>query len=163
MKLLKMARELITITEYLRDKYGIYYAEGNLFDFDELWGSTALGFGGVGGSAMTWARTYVFIPEGIEEAYVFFGDRFAYKGGMMKIIGKTEDGFILEASKADVSAMEGLYEYQKIFDVGDVIDMKGLFNRYNTVDIAFNNIPELVNSANRIINACHWVEEFRKG
>ena len=48
MKLLKMARELITITEYLRDKYGIYYAEGNLFDFDELWRSTALGFGGVG-------------------------------------------------------------------------------------------------------------------
>lgn len=82
MQLLKMARELITITEYLRDKYGIYYAEGDLFDFDELWGSTTLGFGGVGGSAMIWARTYVFIPKGIEEAYVFFGDRFAYKTTM---------------------------------------------------------------------------------
>lgn len=82
---------------------------------------------------------------------------------MMKIIGKTEDGFILEASKADVSAMEGLYEDQKIFNVGDVIDMRGLFSRYKTVDIAFNNIPKLVDSANRIINACHWVEEFRKG
>ena len=76
--LLKVSKELITITEYLRDEYGIYYADGNLYDFDQLWGSTALGFEGIGGSMMTWARTYVFIPKRIDKAYVFFGDKFAY-------------------------------------------------------------------------------------
>lgn len=80
MRLLKMVRELITITEYLRDKYGIYYAEGDLYDFDQTWASTALGFGGIGGSALTRARTYVFIYDGI--AYVFFGDQFAYSTTM---------------------------------------------------------------------------------
>lgn len=82
MKLLKMARDLLSIIEFLRDNYGIYYTEGDLYDFDQLWGSTALGFGGCGGQMMTWARTYVFIPRWIEEAYVFFGDRFAYKTTM---------------------------------------------------------------------------------
>ena len=43
----------------------------------------------------------------------------------MKIIGKTNDGFILEASKDDVAAMEGLYSHQKRFEVGDLIDMEG--------------------------------------
>lgn len=81
----------------------------------------------------------------------------------MRIIGKTDDGFILEASKSDVSAMEGLYEHQKRFNVGDVIDMEWLFNRYKTVVIAFNDIPRLVNSAQNIIDACHWVEEFKEG
>lgn len=82
---------------------------------------------------------------------------------MMRIIGKTDDGFIIEASKSDVSAMEGLYEHQKRFNVGDVIDMEGLFNRYKTVAIAFNDIPRLVNSAQNIIDACHWVKEFKEG
>lgn len=76
MRLLKMARDLISITEYLQSK-GVP-TDGNLYDFNQLWATTALGFGGVGGSAMTWARTYVFIPRGIEQAYVFFGGIFAY-------------------------------------------------------------------------------------
>ena len=45
----------------------------------------------------------------------------------MKIIGKTEDGFILEASKDDVAGLEGLYSHAKSFKVGDLIDVKGLF------------------------------------
>ena len=52
----------------------------NVYDFDQTWASTALGFGGVGGSAMTTARTYVLIPESDEEkAYVYFGGEFAYR------------------------------------------------------------------------------------
>ncbi len=82
---------------------------------------------------------------------------------MMKIIGKTEDGFILEASKADVYAMEGLYEHQKRFDVGDIVNMEGLFNRYREVNIAFSDITRLANSAHRIIDACHWIKEFKEG
>lgn len=80
MRILKISKELIEIAEYLQSK-GVP-TDGKLYDFDQMWASTALGFGGVGGSAMTWARTYVFIPKGIEEAYVFFGDRFAYKTTM---------------------------------------------------------------------------------
>ena len=50
--------------------------------FDQLWGSTALGFGGCGGSAMTTATTFVLIPyeENAENcAFVYFGDEFAYR------------------------------------------------------------------------------------
>lgn len=79
----------------------------------------------------------------------------------MKIIGKTEGGFILEASKDDVAAMEGLYAHEKRFEVGDLIDMEGLFSRCNSIDIAFNDIDRLRNSAKNIIEATAWIEEFR--
>lgn len=81
----------------------------------------------------------------------------------IKIIGKTEDGFILDASKDDVAAMEGLYSHEKRFEVGDLIDMKGLFSHCNSIDIAFNNIGRLRNFAKNIIEATAWIEEFRKG
>lgn len=47
-----------------------------VFDFDQIWASTALGFGGVGGSAMTKARTYVIIYD--DSAYVYFNGHYAY-------------------------------------------------------------------------------------
>ena len=81
----------------------------------------------------------------------------------MKIIGKTEDGFILEASKDDVAAMEGLYAHEKRFEVGNLIDMKGLFSRCRSIDVAFNDIDHLRQSAESIIKATSWIEEFRKG
>jgi len=77
--LLKVAKELIGVAADLRDRFGIYYAEGELYDFDQTWGSTALGFGCIGGQAITKARTYVFIPYEEERAYVYFGGIFAYK------------------------------------------------------------------------------------
>jgi len=75
--LLKVAKELIEVATDLRDRFGIYYADGDLYDFDQTWGSNALGFGCIGGSATT-ARTYVFIPYEEERAYVYFGRIFAY-------------------------------------------------------------------------------------
>lgn len=81
----------------------------------------------------------------------------------MKIIGKTNDGFILEASKNDVAAIEGLYSHQKRFEVGDFIDMEGLFSKCKSIDIAFRDIDRLRNSAENIIKATSWIEEFRKG
>lgn len=80
----------------------------------------------------------------------------------MKIIGKTEDGFILEASKDDVAALEGLYSHQKRFEVGDLIDIEGLFSRCKSIDIAFNDIDRLRNSAENIIEATSWIKEFRE-
>lgn len=81
----------------------------------------------------------------------------------MKIIGKTNDGFILEASREDVAAMEGLYSHQKRFEVGDLIDMEGLFSKCKSIDIAFNDIDRLRNFAENIIKATSWIEEFRNG
>ena len=42
------------------------------------WGSTALGFPGMGGQMMTTARTYVVMPDYDSPIYVYFGSRFAY-------------------------------------------------------------------------------------
>ena len=47
--------------------------------FEQTWGSTALGFPGIGGQAMTSAPTFVFIPNGCnQKCFVYFGGRFAY-------------------------------------------------------------------------------------
>ena len=42
-------------------------------------GDTTLGFGGIGGQAMTSARTYVFVPVSCEEeCFIYFAGIFAY-------------------------------------------------------------------------------------
>lgn len=47
--------------------------------FNQMWGSTALGFGGLGGAAMTNAYT-VILQSAWQQGYcVYFGSRFAYK------------------------------------------------------------------------------------
>lgn len=46
--------------------------------FQQMWGSTALGFGGLGGAAMTSAYTVV-ITGPMGDACVYFGGRFAYR------------------------------------------------------------------------------------
>ena len=79
----------------------------------------------------------------------------------MKIIGKTKDGFIIEASREDVAAIEGLYVYEKKFEVGDLIDIRGLFSNCQSIGIAFNDINRLRHSAENIIEATSWIEEFR--
>lgn len=77
MKILRTARQLLFIEEDMRrmdpeDEFDIYM-------FEQTWGSTALGFGGMGGSAITAETTFVLIPFDREIAYVFFGANFAYK------------------------------------------------------------------------------------
>lgn len=48
--------------------------------FEQTWESTALGFGGIGGSAMTTANTYVFIPVACHQnCFVYFDGKFAYQ------------------------------------------------------------------------------------
>ena len=46
--------------------------------FKQPWGSTALGFPGVGGCAMTSAYTTVICSDDYKYCAVFFGDRLAY-------------------------------------------------------------------------------------
>lgn len=52
-------------------------SEIEVYSFPQTWGSTALGFGGIGGSAMTTALT-VIVMHGVE-ACVYFGGEFAYR------------------------------------------------------------------------------------
>jgi hypothetical protein len=47
-----------------------------VFHFVQTWGSTALGFGGIGGSSMTSAYTTVVLMDG--SAAVYFAGRHAY-------------------------------------------------------------------------------------
>ena len=84
-KLTRMAREILAIEEDL--PYRFDYSDNSnptlddfvLHTFGQTWGSTALGFGGVGGQAMTSATTYVFIPIGInQKCFVYFAGSFAY-------------------------------------------------------------------------------------
>jgi hypothetical protein len=86
-KLTKMAREILSIEEdlplrfdYNEKSYPITLDDFKLYTFEQIWGSTALGFGGIGGQALTSARTYVFVPVNCnQKCFVYFGDRFAYK------------------------------------------------------------------------------------
>ena len=51
---------------------------------------------------------------------------------------------------------------KKRFEVGDLIDMDGLFRNCKSIDSAFNDINHLRQSAENIIKATSWIEEFRK-
>jgi len=66
---------------YLKEPYKNRISDFELYMFEQTWGNTSGGFEGIGGSAMTNQRTYVFIPTTAteqEECLVFFGGRFAY-------------------------------------------------------------------------------------
>ena len=84
-KLTKMARELLDIEadlpfrfEYKEKPYPTI-DDFELYTFEQVWSSTALGFGGVGGQAMTSARNYVFIPIHCnQKCFVYFAGRYAY-------------------------------------------------------------------------------------
>jgi hypothetical protein len=47
--------------------------------FPQLWGSTALGFGGIGGAAMTTAYSVVIRSSVNGEVLVYFNGEFAYR------------------------------------------------------------------------------------
>ena len=82
-KLTQMAREILSIEADLPFRFGYgdkaTVDDFELYTFEQIWGSTALGFGGIGGQAMTSARTYVFVPVTCnQKCFVYFGGRFAY-------------------------------------------------------------------------------------
>lgn len=47
--------------------------------FPQVWGSTALGHGGIGGSAITTAYTIILFCKKTQEYLVYFGGTFCYK------------------------------------------------------------------------------------
>lgn len=81
MNLVDIASDLLLINKDLRFrlKNSRNIDDFELYDFTQVWGSTALGFGGIGGQAMTAARTYVFVPASCDEnCFVYFGSKYAY-------------------------------------------------------------------------------------
>lgn len=87
-KLRKMARELLAIDEDLPFRLGedarrISSDDFVIHAFAQAWGSTALGFGGMGGQAITEANTYVLEPVApnapdYNTCHVYFAGRYAY-------------------------------------------------------------------------------------
>ena len=80
MLITRIAIDLLNIREDLQLRTNGKFTgdAAEILDFDQVWGSTALGFPGVGGSMMTTARTYVVMPDYDSPIYVYFGSRFAY-------------------------------------------------------------------------------------
>ena len=76
--------------------------------FPQTWGSTALGFGGVGGQAITTAYTVVvYGPMG--DACVYFGGRFAYH--IARHNATFQDHF-MQRNMHKVAGATALYESQ---------------------------------------------------
>ena len=67
-------RQLIQAFDLIHDEYDYVMCE----TFPQTWGSTALGFGGIGGQAMTTAYTSVFYDQNRHYAVVFFDSKLAY-------------------------------------------------------------------------------------
>lgn len=85
-KLVSMAREILAIEADLPSRLNYTKSpkpsidDFELYTFMQTWGSTALGFGGIGCDVLTEARTYVFVPVTCEQkCFVYFAGRFAYK------------------------------------------------------------------------------------
>ena len=57
----------------------VYDDDFNVHIFEQVWGNTTGGFGGIGGSAMTTQTTYVLVPKFNHDCLVFFGGKFAYR------------------------------------------------------------------------------------
>lgn len=77
--------------------------------FDQMWGSTALGFGGIGCRAMTTAMT-VCVEGPSQDWCVYFGGRFAYR------IDAANGEFFEDMAKrfmVDVSSAKKRYERKK--------------------------------------------------
>ncbi len=84
-KITEMAKDLLSIEADLPHRLNYTQKprptlnDFAIYAFEQIWGSTALGFGGIGGQAITSATTYVFVPISIEEkCFVYFAGRFAY-------------------------------------------------------------------------------------
>lgn len=104
MKVLTTAMELMLIQDDILRREKVYSTDFTIYMFEQTWGSTALGFPGFGGSAMTEATTYVLIPKTEGNcAHVYFGSQFAYKVNnltdeFMEDLGNCSMASVMEAS-----------------------------------------------------------------
>ena len=84
-KLTRLAQEILAVEDDLPFRLEWRRGEETRVDdyefhiFPQTWGSTALGFGGMGGQAITEADTIVCVPVSTNQrCVVYFGGRYAY-------------------------------------------------------------------------------------
>ena len=73
-----------------------------VFMFLQTWGSTALGYGGIGGSAMTTSYTVVVSLHGAACVY-FGGDRLAYRLDFIELSAEGRKRFIDDIRNHDMA------------------------------------------------------------
>jgi hypothetical protein len=81
-----------------------YWDEVEVYSFPQTWSSTALGFGGIGGQAMTVAQTTVCVCG--NEAAVYFGRRLAYK------VDKVSIGFMNDVRNHNMADRQSANKYR---------------------------------------------------
>ena len=78
----RFSKNIDTIYKYIEDYYyNKHVIVSNVWCFTQVWSSTALGFGGWGGSSLTTAITTVAEvtkQDGTKHYLIFFEDGFAY-------------------------------------------------------------------------------------
>ena len=90
------------------DENKIKYPEFEVLGvFSQSWGSTALGFGGIGGQAITAAYTTVIENIDLGCVAVFFGEGLAY------IVNNPNDKFYNDLDKRNMSAVHEHSRYEK--------------------------------------------------
>lgn len=72
----KLSIATINVNDYISNKYNLSEV-AQVFVFEQVWGSTSLGFDGIGGSTMTSAWTHV-VSTYYGKHHVFFNGRHAY-------------------------------------------------------------------------------------
>lgn len=87
------------------------YPELEVEVFPQVWGSTALGFGGIGGQAMTSAYTAVVQDLNQGWCSVFFGERLAY------LIYNPNDIFFDDLNKRKMRPVYHSYVYHRDTDI----------------------------------------------
>ena len=75
--------------------------------FPQMWSSTALGFGGLGGQAMTTAYTIVLRSNLLGEYCVYFGSRFAYN------IKRCNQKFLEHVANQQLNPVKDRSEYEQ--------------------------------------------------
>lgn len=87
---------------------------------------------------------------------------------MMKVIGKTDNGYILTATADDIAAIQGMYRYEaeteEKIDIGTEVDCEGLFRKYRNIAFALDDITALKEkTCDLVLKSAEWIELFREG
>lgn len=84
-----------------------YYPDVEMYMFPQIWGSTALGFGGIGGQAITSAYTTVVNDIQYNWYGVFFGEKLAY------LVTEPNDAFFEDLRKGQMEPVSHRGKYSK--------------------------------------------------
>ena len=90
------------------DKSHVWTDDMNCILFPQTWGSTALGFGGIGGAAMTTVSVAVITSLPRHRAAVYFGPRHAYT------IDRPNAAFFVDVANHQMVALKDAIKYGKV-------------------------------------------------